>query len=180
MLTKEKNQKLSKLLSFILRHNPGQFGIVLNDRGFCDMVELMQAVKLDRKYTWATKEDVLEVVATCEKQRYEIEGEMIRARYGHSAQTVTYAEGVPPKILYHGTNQKVVQTILKVGISKMNRAYVHLSETPKFATLAGERRGELALIQVDTELAKKLGVLFYYAGDEVWLSTNIPKECLSV
>lgn len=179
MLTKQKNEKLSKLFSYILRHNPRQFGIILNDQGYCEISELLQAIMEDSKYSWVTKEHILEVVNTCEKQRYEIRGDMIRARYGHSALKVTYPEGEPPALLYHGTNQGVLTKIMNEGISKMDREYVHSSETTKFATLAGQRRGKLALITIDTALAREQKVKFYFAGNEVWHSDDIPANCLS-
>lgn len=46
----------------------------------------------------------------------------------------------------------------------MNRQYVHLSATTKFATLAGKRRGELVLVVVDAQKAYEAGVKFYPAG----------------
>ena len=178
MLTEAKNQKLSKLLSFILRHKPQNFGIILNENGYCELSELLQAVQADPKYTWVEKEHIFEVVKTCDKQRYEINGSMIRARYGHSSQKIEYPEGNPPAMLYHGTHQGALNSIKEKGILKMDREYVHMSESTKFATLAGQRRGTLVLLQVDTQKAKEQGVKFYFAGNEVWLSDDIPPNCL--
>ncbi len=58
----------------------------------------------------------------------------------------------------------------------MNRKHVHLSASTHFATIAGERRGELVLLEVDTEKAMENKLEFYHAGGEVWLSGNIPIE----
>ncbi len=62
----------------------------------------------------------------------------------------------------------------------MRRQYVHLSEGLHFATLAGKRRGELINLTIDTEKASHAGVVFYYAGNEVWLVDAVPAEFCSV
>ncbi len=59
-----------------------------------------------------TRLDLEAVVKNCEKQRFEIAEERIRARYGHSHAEVRYEEATPPKLLFHVTNQKVVALIL--------------------------------------------------------------------
>ncbi|MNV99733.1 RNA 2'-phosphotransferase [compost metagenome] len=58
----------------------------------------------------------------------------------------------------------------------MQRKYVHLSEGLHFATLAGQRRGELVILAIDAEKASQAGVVFYYAGNEVWLADAVPAE----
>jgi len=87
---------------------------------------------------------------------------------------------VPPLVLYHGTNVQAAPVILKQGLRPMKRQYVHLSEGLHFATLAGKRRGELVILEIDTEKASQAGVVFYYAGNEVWLADAVPAEFCSV
>ena len=56
----------------------------------------------------------------------------IRARQGHSIHVdVELEEKLPPDILYHGTGERFVNSILDQGINKGNRLYVHLSETKR-------------------------------------------------
>lgn len=83
-------------------------------------------------------------------------------------------------MLYHGTNVQAAPVILKQGLRPMRRQYVHLSEGLHFATLAGKRRGELIILAIDTEKASQAGVVFYYAGNEVWLADAVPAEFCSV
>lgn len=120
------------------------------------------------------------MVAGCEKQRFEIEGDRIKARYGHSHTKITYEVGTPPLILYHGTHYGVLPVIMEEGLRPMGRQYVHLSEGTHFASLAGSRRGKLILLTVDTVRAAQMGVIFYYAGNEVWLAEPVPSSCLQV
>lgn len=181
ILTPQVEKSLSKLMTKLLRHTPEQFGLVLDpEDGSCPESALLQTLQAEPKWSWVTEADVEQVVRNSDKQRFEIADGRIRARYGHSHEKVSYTPAVPPAILYHGTNTKALPSILQEGIRPMSRQYVHLSAGTHFATLAGSRRGELVILQVDTEQARGLGVTFYYAGNEVWLSDRVPPKCCSV
>ncbi|UKS24449.1 RNA 2'-phosphotransferase [Paenibacillus sp. HWE-109] len=177
LLDEKKYTKLSKFMSKILRHAPEEFGLSLDPvDGSCATDDLLNVLRIQTKWSEITRTDVEEVVARCEKQRFEIRGDRIRARYGHSHDKVSYPAAVPPKVLYHGTNVKAAPLILNQGLRPMQRQYVHLSEGLHFATLAGERRGELVILAIDTEAASRSGVEFYYAGNEVWLADHVPAK----
>ncbi|OPA77574.1 RNA 2'-phosphotransferase [Paenibacillus selenitireducens] len=180
MLTKAQEQSLSKFMSKMLRHTPAEFGLVLDAYGYCQLEDLLHAIRKEHKWAHITEDDIETVVSNCEKQRYEIKGKGIRARYGHSAEKLTYQAMQPPAILYHGTNAKVVHQILAEGLKPMGRQYVHLSENIEFATLAGKRRGELVILEVDTAHAAQNGGTFYFAESGVWLADKIPAGCMRI
>ncbi len=181
MFNQDMEKSLSKLITKVLRHTPADFGIVLDpEDGSCPVDSLLEAIQAQPKWSWVKTEDIEQVVHNSDKQRFEIEGGRIRARYGHSHDKVRYAPGEPPTILYHGTNKKALPSIMKEGLRPMSRQYVHLSEGTHFATLAGSRRGELVILKVDTGHAKQLGITFYYAGNEVWLADRVPPTSCSV
>ncbi|NGZ75035.1 RNA 2'-phosphotransferase [Saccharibacillus alkalitolerans] len=98
----------------------------------------------------------------------------IRARYGHSFGRVTYPEGTPPSVLYHGTSRHALPSIAEHGLLPMGREYVHLSAETQFAALAGRRKGRLVMLRLDTAAASEAGVVFYDAGSGVWLAERIP------
>lgn len=176
----ERKNQLSKFVSFILRHKPYKFGIELDPEGFCSIEELLKAIIKESYWKDTTVDDIHFVVKTCNKKRFEIENDYIRARYGHSKQGLVYKEKTPPAILYHGTYSKVLDKILKEGIKKMGRDYVHLSETTDFAIKAGVRRGKAVILEIDTKKALCSGVKFFYSGDEVWLSHYISPGFLKI
>ncbi|WP_438447103.1 RNA 2'-phosphotransferase [Gorillibacterium sp. sgz5001074] len=181
MLNQATEKSLSKFMTKILRHSPEDFGVVLDPMdGSCPLSILLEVIQAQSQWKWVKQEDIEQVVQNSDKQRFEIEADRIRARYGHSHNKVQYAPGEPPAVLYHGTNKKALSSILKDGISPMNRQYVHLSEGTHFAALAGSRRGELVILKVDTVNAQQLRVTFYYAGNEVWLADSVPPGCCSV
>ncbi|RUS43327.1 RNA 2'-phosphotransferase [Cohnella sp. AR92] len=181
MLDQQSEISLSKLMTKILRHAPEEFGVALDpEDGSCPVGALLEAIRTQPKWQWVREEDIGQAVRNSDKQRFVIENGRIRARYGHSHDRIHYSPGEPPTILYHGTNKKALPSILADGLRPMNRQYVHLSEGTHFATLAGSRRGELVILKVDTAGAKKSGVAFYYAGNEVWLADSVPSACCSV
>lgn len=181
MLDSKQEVRISKLMTRMLRHTPEEFGLKLDPQdASCPVGELLEAMRALPRWSRVTREDVEQVVRNSDKQRFELREERIRARYGHSYTNVQYTPGVPPAVLFHGTNRQALPSILKQGISPMGRQYVHLSEGTGFAELAGRRRGELVLLQVDTEAAAAAGVTFYYAGNEVWLSDAVPPGCCAV
>lgn len=181
MINKETETRLSKFMTKLMRHTPEEYGLVLDPAdGSCLIEELQSVIQSQPKWAWVTENHIRQVVIHCEKQRFEIAEERIRARYGHSHNKVTYTPGIPPSILFHGTNRKAVPSILKEGIRLMNRQYVHLSEGTHFAAMAGSRRGELVILRIDTVKAAQSGVTFFYAGNEVWLAERVPSSCCSI
>lgn len=179
-LNYKKSQKLSMFMSKILRHDPLSFGIVLDSNGYCTLDELLHSIKVQSHWKEVKLEDLYEVVENCTKQRYEIKENKVRARYGHSFSNVKYEKKTPPKILYHGTYEKVVDKICNEGIKKMERKYVHLSASTHFASLAGSRRGNLVMLEINAEKANEDGISFYYAGNEVWLSDFISPDYIKI
>lgn len=176
MFSKKKEMKLSKFLSKILRHSPEQFGIILDKEGYVKIEKLIKQINSQPNWDGVLEDHIIQVVNNCPKQRYEIKKDLIRARYGHSTKKIDYEKREPPEILYHGTNEGVVGQILKEGIKPMDRRFVHLSDTTNFATLAGKRKGELVLLEVEAKKAFKEGIEFHYAEGEVWLCEYVPVE----
>ena len=135
----EKRNQLSKFMSLILRHKPEKFNVTLDPEGFCLLALLHEKIQKEQGWKHITEDNILEVIEKCPKQRFELNDGYVRARYGHSKVGVQYEAKVPPEVLIHGTHKGVVDEILKTGIKKMARQYVHLSETTHFATLSGQR-----------------------------------------
>lgn len=178
MLSRKKEESLSKFMSKILRHTPDQYGIDLNHDGYCEVSDLLASINREPRFSDITLCDIEYVVKNCKKQRYELIDSQIRANYGHSIERLSYEETFPPEILYHGTNKEVSHLILNEGIKPMGRNYAHLSESIEFAELAGKRRGELVIIEVKAREAAGEGIKFYHANSGVWLSDFVPSKYL--
>ena len=82
----------------------------------------------------------------------------------------------PPKYLYHGTTERVLPSILKRGLVKGNRQYVHLSRDRKTAEMVGKRRGPGVVLKILAGDMEKVGYKFYLADNGVWLTDQVPVE----
>lgn len=181
MLKPSDEVSLSKFMTKLLRHTPEQYGLILDpEDGSCTLADLLSILTSTPKWSKVTEDVIRQVVAGCDKQRFEIEGDRIKARYGHSHTKIIYEPGTPPLVLYHGTHSSALSVIMEEGLRPMGRQYVHLSEGTHFASLAGSRRGKLVLLTIDTIRATQMGVTFYYAGNEVWLADSVLSSCINV
>jgi len=127
-------------------------------------------------------EELEEIVATNNKQRYEFSEDKtrIRARLGHSIHVdVELQETTPPDVLYHGTATSAVDSIMQQGILKGKRLYVHLSETMETATNVGKRHGTPAILRIDTRRMHEDGIKFYLSRNGVWLTDHVDVKYIS-
>lgn len=131
-------ERISKFLSGLLRHFPSRFGIVVDKEGWASLESVEKVLK--EKYGVGLKEMEL-IVFFDPKRRFQIEGDKIRARYGHSIDVdVKWSEdGEIPERLYHGTRPEVLDSILEKGIMPMKRKEVHLSSSVEEAIEVGKR-----------------------------------------
>jgi len=167
----QKLNKISKYLSFILRHKPESVNLKLDGKGWADIDELILKTKkfrLNRKL-------LEEVVLADNKQRYIISGNKIRANQGHSINIdLELKPQIPPEILYHGTATRFLDSIMKTGLKALNRQYVHLSKDLKTATNVGSRHGKVVILQIDTVKMLEDGFKFYVSENGVWLTDHVP------
>jgi putative RNA 2'-phosphotransferase len=176
--------KLSKFLSLILRHQPERFALAIDEAGWASLPEVMEILKGLPNFRWATRADVMAVVeeGAANKRRFEVEGNRIRARYGHSfTQPIRYEPCTPPPILYHGTSRKSLVAIRRDGLRPMERQYVHLSPDPETAVHVGARHDEQPVIlTVRAADAHAAGVVFYQADEAVYLAKRIPAAFVEI
>lgn len=170
------NEKLIRFMSLLLRHRPGDFGLKVDEQGYADLGELIQV--LEENFKGFALED-LEEILRGEKERFEVFGPRIRARYGHSfTLDLRASKKEPPEVLYHGTHPSLREKILTEGLQPLDRSHVHLSLTPEDALTFGRRHAKRPLLfKVFAKKAHRAQVDFYDMGS-VFLSGPIPPEFL--
>lgn len=169
--------KLGRFLSLVLRHKPSAAGIALDAHGWADIDELLSGVqRTGRQIDMDTLE---RIVRENNKQRYSFNEShtKIRANQGHSIPVdIELREEKPPRRLYHGTAERFLQSILRNGIQKMNRQYVHLSADFQTAMEVGRRHGAPVVIVIDAEAMAQDGMIFYLSENGVWLCDCVAPE----
>jgi putative RNA 2'-phosphotransferase len=174
--------RISKFMSYILRHHPERFNIELDTEGYAALETIVNQIKGKFPNYQIDEHLIREIINVSEKRRFEIVSDKIRAFYGHSTANkikMQKIEHVPDK-LFHGTNSKAFQKIKKEGLKRKSRQYVHLSETLETAYSVGKRRTEYPIILViDSSRAVKEGIDLYKSGD-MYLADYIPPEYISL
>ena len=175
--------KLSKTISYILRHNPQSFNLKLDVVGSVKTDELLKALKI--KFKDITKDDLIKLVKNDPKGRFSFlnDKERIRANYGHSIEGVNpdYESLKPPEFLYHGTTPKVRDKIMKAGLKPMGRNYVHLSFGIKEAKKVAQRRtGQPVIFKIKALKAYKDGQNFYKTAKNIYLTNKVSPKYLAL
>jgi putative RNA 2'-phosphotransferase len=173
--------KISKFLSFVLRHKPGAIGLVLDEQGWAYIDELINKAKQAGEVTTLDRALIQEVVDTNDKKRFVIseDGQRIRAAQGHSIDVDLQLKPVtPPEFLYHGTATRFLDSILKEGLKPQQRQYVHLSKDIETATAVGQRYGKPVILKIKAQLMYEQGFTFYLAENGVWLTDSVPPTFL--
>ena len=171
--------RISKILSYWLRHRPDVAGLELDAQGWTRVDAILIALARQGEATdW---EALVRVVETNEKGRFELsaDADLIRARQGHSVEVEgDWRPAVPPDILWHGTVERFLNSILAEGLKPMARHHVHLSTDPQTAERVARRRGDPVVLVIDAKGLAALGQQFWVTGNGVWLTDRVAPEAL--
>lgn len=170
---------LSRTVAHALRHEPGRYGLRLDPEGWASLADLVAGLRAANR-RWR-RLDVAEVRALVGgSPRFELDGDRVRARYGHSvAARITRPRVEPPPTLFHGTTPAAAEAVLREGLAPMRRQHVHLSPDVATALAVGRRRtADPVVLVVDAAAAAAAGVTFYQGGERVWLADPIPPPFL--
>ena len=172
--------RTSKFLSLILRHNPAKAGITLDENGWADVGQLLEAVNASGHVL--TLDLLHQIVSDNSKQRFKFnaDGTRIRANQGHSIEIDLGLEPqIPPTVLLHGTASRFLDSIRQSGLEPQSRQHVHLSIDRKTAISVGQRHGIAVVLQVDSEGMAAASFGFYLSDNGVWLTERVPPEYIT-
>ena len=173
--------RLSKFLSYVLRHKPEAIRLELDAEGWADVDTLLRLSREDGKEI--ARAELEEVVATSPKQRFALSGDglRIRANQGHSAKVdLGYEPTTPPEMLFHGTVARNLGAIRARGLVRMKRHHVHLSMDRDTAAKVGQRRGEPLVLTVRAGDMHRAGFAFFVSENGVWLTEHVPSRFLEI
>jgi putative RNA 2'-phosphotransferase len=115
------------------------------------------------------------------KGRYQIDGGMIRATYGHTIDV--RLDDLPPAEIdafFYPVTEEEIDIILEGGLNPIDRKYVHLSGSIEKAVEAGKVRTQDPLIlRIDGAKTKEDNVMIYHAGKDVYVTERIDAKYIS-
>lgn len=168
-MNKEEEIKKGKFLSLILRHKPEKVGLKLDENGWVNVDDLIQSTNISLS-------ELEQIVKNNNKNRYSFSEDKrkIRANQGHSLNVdVELKEVYPPYILYHGTAEKNIDSIVKNGLVKGNRNHVHLSGDEATAINVGSRHGKPVVLKINAKDMYADGLKFYISENGVFLTDYV-------
>jgi len=179
----DRDKRLSKFLSYVLRHKPEDAGLTLDERGCCPVDTIIQAASTKLGHE-VTRDDIELLCEPSddpkEKTRFELEGDLIRAGHGHSIPVAGLRPCEPKGPLYHATTKTALPKVKTDGLKCMSRQKVHLSYDKAITIEAARRRSrDIVLVEVETGPARLDNIGFYESADpRIVLSDDIPAKYL--
>ena len=121
------------------------------------------------------------IVETNSKKRFAFNEQQnkIRANQGHSIEVELELQAIkPPDILYHGTAERFVSSILEKGLLKQQRRHVHLSSDIETAINVGRRHGRPFVFEILAYQMFSDNYQFFLSDNGVWLTNDVPSKYL--
>jgi len=172
-------ERITRSLAYMLRHQPEQFDLQLDEYGWADLREVVRALN-ERLGEAVSLEDVQDAVSSGDRQRYEIDRGMIRALYGHSIDVQPGEPSQPPEFLYVGVSRQDAERAERFGLRPGRRRFLHLALTSEDALETAARSAEdVVLVQVHALEAWEEGISFY-DRKALFLSDPIPTNYLEI
>ncbi|KAJ2711432.1 tRNA 2'-phosphotransferase [Coemansia spiralis] len=177
--------RLSKLLSYLLRHGATKEGLELRGDGSISIRELTKYKKLRS----TTLDQIKHVVDTNSKKRFVLFQEsgpdaqpawFIRATQGHTLEVndlplVPITAANAPACIVHGTTRDKLPSIRTTGLSRMARNHIHFATglVGDEGVISGMRARADAFIYIDGPKAMAAGIEFYQSENGVILSKGL-------
>jgi len=182
LMSEQELNSLSRIMAGALRHFPDKLGLMMDGKGWVEISSLIDAIGTGRSgFSWLRPHHIEALVCTDPRERYQIDGGMIRATYGHTIDV--NLDDLPHADLdyfYYPVTEEEADIILEGGLHPIERKKVHLSGNIEKAIEAGKVRTEKPLIlKIDGSKAKKDGIIIYHAGKDVFVTDSVDAKYIS-
>ena len=182
LMNENELNSLSRIIAGALRHFPEKLGLMMDGKGWVEISSLIDAIGTARSgFNWLRVHHIEALVSTDPRGRYQIDGGMVRATYGHTIEVSS--DDLPLAELdefFYPVTEEEADIIIEGGLHPTDRKKVHLSGSIEKAIEAGKVRTEAPLIlKIDGEAAKKAGLKIYRAGKDVYITDGIDAKYLS-
>ena len=170
-------ERFSRWMAYVLRHNPDRYGLQTDQHGYVDVEEFMKIAQ--RRYPDLDMSRLKQLITSSGATRFELAGDRVRARYGHSIPVEPVGPPVtPPEQLFYGTDLTRLDALAANGLNPVDRRMLHLSETADEAfSIASHKSEQPAILRIRAREASGAGVSFYLEG-AVYLASFIPPRFL--
>ena len=169
--------KLAKYLTYVLGHQPDEFGLVADPEGFIKVKEVLKALSEEDGWRHVTKAALKEIQFTLPEAPIEMQANMIRA-IDRSNIPVPRFEPHPPKVLFTAVRRRAYPRVVEKGVPPSGYSKVVLTSDREMAIRLGKRSDQVPVIlTINTRQAHGQNILFERYGDALYLAPHIPSGC---
>ncbi len=169
-------KRLSRKLSWLLRHGAPEAGVSMDAAGWVAVPDVLAALSM-------TDGQLRSCVEKNNKARLELKRGRIRACQGHSSLMPVEREALEASWVpfggercWHGTRVDAAEAIASEGIHAGERTHVHLA--PRRQSTVGKRAQVAVLLEVDVARMKAAGLGVFRASNGVVLARRVPPEAI--
>jgi len=183
LMSEDELNSVGRILAGVLRHFPEKFDLEMDLNGWVDIRDLTEEIRhRKRNLHWLRVHHVKAIADTDPKGRYQVEGNRVRATYGHSVDVeLDHPTDDVPQSLFYPSNQEEIDMLLDNGITPSDRRYVHLSLTYEDAYNAGVHRTEdPQILEIDAAAALLSDVYIGQAGPTVFVTRGVPPDFIDI
>lgn len=184
--TEKEITRISKFMSYVLRHGTNERSIKIDSEGYVLLDDLMKQPEMKP----VSVSDVMYVVENNDKKRYAVLEKTtnhgtklyIRANQGHCKEVGAKIDDLsllkkmdkPISVCVHGTDKKSWHIIKTAGLSPMKRKHVHLASglASDDSVISGMRGSSKVIIYIDMQKAMDRGKVFYLSTNGVILTPD--------
>jgi 2'-phosphotransferase len=189
MSSNKQFEKISKFMSYVLRHHAAEYKLKLDKAGFVPVDDFLKVLQTNFNDNTIDMELLTKIVDTNDKKRFSFSDDktQIRANQGHSTET---AKNIDPyaimteikeqdlatiKTAVHGTDYKSWLLIKDSGLKKMTRQFIHLAKglPGEEGVISGMRKGCNVRIFVDLEKMLKDKIKVWESENGVILTAGV-------
>jgi len=170
---------LAKFIFYMLGRRPDEFGLVPDTDGFVKIKELLKAICEEEGLRYVRRFHIDEILITLPDPPIEISDNLVRAKSREHLPERIPAQ-TPPKLLYTCVRKKAYPFVMDKGIFPIGRGHVILSSKKELSEKMGKRIDHTpVLLTVQTQKSGNNGVVFFQAGDLLFIADTIPVGCFT-
>jgi putative RNA 2'-phosphotransferase len=172
-------KQLAKFLNYVLGRRPDEFGLVTDKEGFVKIKDLIKATSEEEGLKYVRRAHINEIMLTLPNHGLEVADPLIRAQNRENLPKQSFALD-PPKLLYTCIRKKAYPHVLNKGIRPTGLSKVILSSNSDLAERMGQRSDhDAVLLTVQVSQSEDNGVVFFQAGESIFMAKYIPPDCFS-
>ncbi len=172
-------ERITRSLAFMLRHQPERFDLALDPYGWASVEDVLRAL-IEKLGEPISLDDLRAAIESGDRPRYEIQGERVRALYGHSIEVLPGEPAKPPEFLYVGIGSRDADQARQYGLRGGRRRFLHLTRSAEEAREAGRRTGpDYAVLTVFALDAWEEGINFY-DRQALFLAEEVPTPFIEI